>query len=83
MAPAAQQNPDEVERVRDCDQDPALFDSVTGEYFKRPTKPARRIKAAASDWVASALSELAANDIGNTAKQAIHSNGLKPSIGAA
>jgi hypothetical protein len=83
MAQAAQQNLDEVERVRDCDQDPALFDPVTGEYFKRPPKPARRIKAAAGEWVASALSELAANNAGNTAKQANLSNGRKPSIGAA
>lgn len=83
MEPAAKQFPGEVERVRDCDQDPALFDSVTGEYFKRPPKPTRRIKTAAKDWVTSALSELAANDGCNIAKQANHSNSLKPSIGAA
>lgn len=83
MKQAEQQNPDEVERVRDCDQDPALFDPLTGEYFKRPPKPARRIKAAANEWVASALSDLAANDASKTAKQGKPSNDPKPSVGAA
>lgn len=80
---AEQESPEEVERVRDCDQDPALFDSLTGEYFKRPPKPARRIKAVANEWVASALSELAANDASNTANQGKQSNDPEPSIGAA
>ncbi len=31
----------ETIRVRDCDQDPALYDPTTGEVFRRP-QPARR-----------------------------------------
>ncbi|MGS0758389.1 hypothetical protein ACVBEH_28990, partial [Roseateles sp. GG27B] len=53
-APTLQKGPEEAERVRDCDQDPALFDTVTGEYWQAPSKPARQMKAAAVDWVASA-----------------------------
>jgi hypothetical protein len=53
-APTLQQSPEVTERVRDCDQDPALFDPVTGDYQQAPSKPARQMKVAAVDWVASA-----------------------------
>ena len=50
---------DEVEvqttRVRDSDQDPALYDFDTGEYFKRLPAPARHQRQAADAWVRSAL----------------------------
>jgi hypothetical protein len=32
----------DVTRVRDCDQDPELFDETTGEFISRPPPPARR-----------------------------------------
>jgi hypothetical protein len=53
--PPKQTEPAEFKRVRDCDQDPALWDEATGDYRQAPAKPERRQKAAANDWVAAAM----------------------------
>lgn len=45
----------ETVRVRDCDLDPALYDSDSGEYFRQPPAPARHQRQAADAWVAAAL----------------------------
>jgi len=45
----------QLERVRDRDLDPAMYEPSTGEYFKAPTAPARKQKQAADRWVKSAL----------------------------
>ena len=42
-------------RFREDDLDPALYDTTTGEYFKRPPAPARHQRQAADAWVRSAL----------------------------
>lgn len=47
----------EVERVRDDDLDPSLFDPETGEFFKRKKTSDRPARAAADAWVAAALHE--------------------------
>ena len=41
-------------RVRDCDQDAALYDSISGEFYQRPQPPVRQHRQA----VAAALSAL-------------------------
>lgn len=45
----------EAVRVRDSEQDAALFDPVRGEFFTRPHKPKRVNRAAADAWVTEAL----------------------------
>ena len=45
----------DVVRVRDCDQDPALYDPTTGEFFRRPPAALRQYRTA----VDAALSALA------------------------
>lgn len=47
----------EVERVRDDDLDPSLFDPETGEFFKPKKKPERAARAAADAWVTAALND--------------------------
>jgi len=42
-------------RVRETDLDPAMYDTTTGEYFKRPPAPARHQRQAADAWVTAAL----------------------------
>ncbi len=49
------QQPPDVVRVRDCDQDPSLYDPTTGEFLKRPPPPVRTQKQAADSWVTAAL----------------------------
>lgn len=45
----------DVVRVRDCDQDPNLFDQNTGEFLHRPSQPARLQREAADAWVRAKL----------------------------
>jgi hypothetical protein len=45
----------ETTRVRDCDQDPKLYDPTTGEFFRRPPPAVRLQKQAAEAWVTAAL----------------------------
>lgn len=54
MIPEDDRQP-EVERVRESEHDPNLYDSTTGEYFRPPPKPSRRQKQAADAWVSNAL----------------------------
>jgi hypothetical protein len=44
-----------LERVRDRDLDPALYDPTTGEYLTATTAPARQPKQSAKSWVKAAL----------------------------
>ena len=46
---------DQIERVRERDLDPALYDPTTGEYFAAPTATARQQKKGADRWVKAAL----------------------------
>lgn len=52
-AATLQQGPVESVRVRDCCQASDRFDTVTGDYWQASSKPARQMKVAAVDWVAS------------------------------
>ena len=45
----------ETTRVRDGEIETALFDELTGEYFKAPLKPTGNNRAAADTWVTTAL----------------------------
>lgn len=45
----------QIERVRDGDLDPAMYDPDTGEFCASPTAPARHQKRAADRWVKTAL----------------------------
>lgn len=45
----------QIERVRERDLDPALYDPTTGEYFAVQPAPAQRNRHAADAWVATAL----------------------------
>ena len=54
-APAAATS--EFTRVRDCDLDPASFDPATGEFVRPPSSQSRRNRAAADEWVATALTK--------------------------
>ena len=45
----------ETVRVRESELDPALFDPVTGEFFKRPQQPKRDNRAAADAWVTAVM----------------------------
>lgn len=45
----------QLERVRERDLDPAMYDPTTGEYFAAPKAPARTQKQAADRWVKTAL----------------------------
>ncbi len=48
-------NGGQLERVRERDLDPAMYDPTTGEYFAVPKAPARKQKQAAERWVTTAL----------------------------
>lgn len=53
-----------IERVRDRDLDPALYDPTTGDYFASPKAPARRQKHVADLWTKSAVRQQAVNQKG-------------------
>jgi hypothetical protein len=56
----------EVTRVRDCDQDPALFDETTGEFFSRQPKRPRQEQQAVDDILAELKCKAgSANDFGH------------------
>lgn len=46
-----------IQRVRECDLDPALYDPSTGEFCKPPAPPTLAQKRSADRWVKTALAE--------------------------
>jgi hypothetical protein len=46
---------EQADRIRECELDPANFDTNTGEFCPPPKAPARHQRKAADHWVASAL----------------------------
>jgi hypothetical protein len=46
---------EQIQRVRDCDLDPSLYDSDTGEYAQTPVPPIKQRRAMADAWVNNSL----------------------------
>jgi hypothetical protein len=66
---AEEPRPSEVVRVRDRQQDAALWDSDTGEFLAAPAKPARPARAGAERWVKAALSARGSTGPGHKVRQ--------------